>query len=429
MSVPKLRFKEFNGEWTSYTLDMASIEIIDGDRGANYPNSEDFSQNGYCLFLNAKNVTKNGFVFNEKMFISKEKDKSLRKGKLKRSDIVLTTRGTVGNFAIYNEFVSYENIRINSGMVLIRISNRDILPNYLFLYFGSSAFTKNIKRVTFGSAQPQLTVGEIKKFRFGKPSLPEQTKIANFLTTIDDYINQLTRKHALLTQYKKAAMQQIFSQQLRFKDENGEYFADWEEVKFSNVYEFFNTNSFSRDLLAYDDGVVKNIHYGDIHTKFKAGFFLDKEKVPFIKPDVDISKISKDCYCQEGDVIIADASEDYADVGKAIEIISLNGEKVLAGLHTYIARPRKNRMALGFSAYLLRTEKVRVQIQKLATGVSVLGISKTNFGKVVLTLPSKEEQTKIANFLTQLDQQLDQLQQQIDHVKQYKQGLLQQMFV
>lgn len=96
------------------------FEIIDGDRGRFYPKANEFFDKEYCLFLNAKNVTKSGFDFLNNQFISKEKDEQLRKGKLSRNDIVLTTRGTVGNIALYDENIEFENVRINSGMVILR---------------------------------------------------------------------------------------------------------------------------------------------------------------------------------------------------------------------------------------------------------------------------------------------------------------------
>ncbi|MCI4453223.1 restriction endonuclease subunit S, partial [Klebsiella variicola] len=97
--VPKLRFKEYTDKWTLSTLSEAAVQIIDGDRGANYPCSDDFSSSGYCLFLNAGNVTKDGFKFDDVAFITEEKDALLRKGKISRGDLVLTTRGSVGNAA------------------------------------------------------------------------------------------------------------------------------------------------------------------------------------------------------------------------------------------------------------------------------------------------------------------------------------------
>ena len=87
-------------EWKTYKLGDLPIQFIDGDRGKNYPKGEDFSEVGHCLFLNAGNVTKNGWNFSESVYISQEKDNLLRNGKLERGDIVLTTRGTVGNVVL-----------------------------------------------------------------------------------------------------------------------------------------------------------------------------------------------------------------------------------------------------------------------------------------------------------------------------------------
>jgi type I restriction enzyme S subunit len=265
-----------------------------------------------------------------------------------------------------------------------------------------------------------------RKFHF--PCAAEQRKIADFLTAVDGRIGQLSQKKALLEDYKKGAMQQLFTQALRFKDDHGNDFPEWEEKKYSEIYTFQNTNSYSRDLLTYEGGEVRNIHYGDIHTKFRSNFYLSKEVVPFIKPEVELKRISKDCYCRVGDLVIADASEDYADVGKCIEIMEL-GEKTLAGLHTFIARPRKGAMSPGFGGYLMQSREVRLKIMTIAQGTKVLGLSKNMLCNIKLPIPHPDEQTKIANFLTALDRKIESVAQQITHTQTFKKGLLQQMFV
>ena len=103
------------------------IEIIDGDRGDNYPSKKELLKSGFCLFLDAGNVTESGFDFAESVFITEQKDKILRKGKLQRRDIVLMTRGSVGNVALYDDNISFDNIRINSGMLILRCHN-DYIP-------------------------------------------------------------------------------------------------------------------------------------------------------------------------------------------------------------------------------------------------------------------------------------------------------------
>lgn len=209
---------------------------------------------------------------------------------------------------------------------------------------------------------------------------------------------------------------------LRFTGFDG----DWGEKKFSEQFNFHNTNSYSRALLA-EQGEIMNIHYGDIHTKFSMLFDVKEEAVPFLSSEIDTNKIAENQFLQVGDLVIADASEDYKDIGKAIEVINLDNKKVVAGLHTYIARPVE-RCAIGFNGYLMQTFEVREQIKKLATGISVLGISKTNLGKVELKIPCLAEQTKIASFLSAVDEKISQLTQKHQLLSQYKQGMMQKLF-
>jgi len=195
-------------EWKECKITDAPFEIIDGDRGTNYPKQDEFNQNGYCLFLNAKNVTTNGFAFNECYFISKEKDKILRKGKLQRNDIILTTRGTVGNIGFFNERIPYDNIRINSGMVIIRSDPKGILPEYthqLFKYLKG-----DFDVFATGSAQPQLPIRDLKEISFLLPLLPEQRAIAGVLSSLDDKIALLHRQNKTLEGMAEALWRKMF---------------------------------------------------------------------------------------------------------------------------------------------------------------------------------------------------------------------------
>ena len=212
--------------------------------------------------------------------------------------------------------------------------------------------------------------------------------------------------------------------ELRFAGFEGE----WEKKKYKNIYSFITTNSYSISQLNYEDGKVKNIHYGDIHTKFSTLFDLSKELVPFINSDIDISRYKDENYCKEGDLVIADASEDYADIGKTIEIVNLNEENVLAGLHTFLARPKDNRMAIGFSGYMLQCWSVRKQVMTIAQGTKVRGIASGRLGNIFLTIPEKEEQQKIATFLTSIDTRIQQLEKKKTLLEQYKKGVMQKIF-
>lgn len=189
---------------------------------------------------------------------------------------------------------------------------------------------------------------------------------------------------------------------LRFPEFEGE----WEVKKLEELLEFKVTNSFSRENLNYEVGTVKNIHYGDIHTKFQTLFDITKEVVPFINKDLNLGRISDENYCKAGDIIFADASENLDDVGKSIEIININGEKLLSGLHTLLARPKASIFHLGFNGYLFKSNSVRTKIQKESQGSKVLSINVGRISKIELSFPSVNEQEKITTLLSLLDKRI-----------------------
>ncbi|MBA3145559.1 restriction endonuclease subunit S [Salmonella enterica] len=170
-------------------LENAGIQLIDGDRGKNYPKHNDFMENGYCLFLSAKNVTKSGFQFQETAFINETKDCELKAGKLKYGDIVLTTRGTVGNVAYYDSNNPYKHIRINSGMIIIRSDSKLWNPKFLYFILTSAFLQEQIVNLISGSAVPQLPARDIKKFILPVISKNIQDKISNVISALNDKIS------------------------------------------------------------------------------------------------------------------------------------------------------------------------------------------------------------------------------------------------
>ncbi|HHA9801421.1 TPA: restriction endonuclease subunit S [Streptococcus pneumoniae] len=223
----KSRFNEMFGENKIFESIDNLFDIIDGDRGKNYPKSDELFSEEYCLFLNTKNVTKNGFSFDTKQFITKTKDKLLRKGKLERYDIVLTTRGTVGNVAYYDELIKYKHLRINSGMVILRPktpNQKYILPplalqnefaDFVALVDKSKFIihvlrNNNYSRVISGSAQPQLPITKLKKILLPLPPLALQNEFADFVVQVDKSQSQLAIQKSLeeLETLKKSLMQE-----------------------------------------------------------------------------------------------------------------------------------------------------------------------------------------------------------------------------
>ena len=164
-------------EWPLVTFAEAPFSIIDGDRGVNYPKKENFSSDGYCVFLNTKNVRSDGFNFNEVEFITREKDEALRKGRLHRGDVVLTTRGTIGNTSYYDNSIPFDVVRINSGMLIFRSNENKLSGNYLFQFFRSQNFKEQCDAITSGSAQPQLPIRSLNEARLPLPDLGIQQAV------------------------------------------------------------------------------------------------------------------------------------------------------------------------------------------------------------------------------------------------------------
>lgn len=208
--VPELRFAGFADDWEERKLKDIS-EIIDGDRGKNYPSGDDFKNNGHTLFLSATNVTKQGFVFKKNQYITNLKSESLGNGKVKLNDIILTSRGSIGHIGFYDEKINEKipQARINSGMLILR-TDKFNSPNFIAQFLKSPLGIKQIKLISFGSAQPQLTKKDIKKFKITLPKIEEQQKIGSLLKQIDNTIALHQRKLDLLKEQKKGCLQKMF---------------------------------------------------------------------------------------------------------------------------------------------------------------------------------------------------------------------------
>lgn len=210
---------------------------------------------------------------------------------------------------------------------------------------------------------------------------------------------------------------------LRFK----EFCGEWEEKRLGDVFKFMPTNSFSRNDLNYIEGDIYNIHYGDIHMIYPTITDAQKETFPYINREKKLD-VCSELLCEDGDVLLADASEDYDDIGKAIEIINVGDKKIVSGLHTIFMKDYKKIYANKFRGFMMNSNSVRKQIKVLAAGAKVLGISKSNISKVKMPLPSLPEQTKIADFLSTVDEKIQNQKDKITHLENIKKGFMQKIF-
>lgn len=209
----KTKFENGIPEGWSYVRFGKAIDIIDGDRGVNYPKQEEIYPEGDCLFLNAGNVTTKGFDFSACSYITKEKDSILRKGKLQHGDVVLTTRGTVGNVAFYNETMTFSEMRINSGMVILR--NLGVVSTgYIYTALRHEYLQKLMTLYASGSAQPQLPIKDMKRMKIIKPDAKTMERFTEMSADIYNQISLLIMKNQTLAKQRDMLLPRLMSGKL-----------------------------------------------------------------------------------------------------------------------------------------------------------------------------------------------------------------------
>ncbi len=205
---------------------------------------------------------------------------------------------------------------------------------------------------------------------------------------------------------------------------------EWSVVPFGDVFQLLPTYSFSRnDLADFDEqGSFYYIHYGDIHSLYDMPIInllnSNSQKVPKLKKSISIKQPN---FLKTGDLVIADASEDYDGVGKCIEIGNVNPKSSIAGLHTIVARDQKDNTKEGFRTYILKNPIIAKNLKRIATGTSVYGISKTELSKFDIILPNNPEQQKIAEILSTWDTAIQKLDSLIKAKEKQKKALMQQL--
>ena len=430
--VPKRRFPEFRdaGDWMTKILDNqgAFRSSLTGKT------AKDFDT-GDAAFIPYMNVFSNTFSdisdLRSVNVGSYESQNAVAKG-----DVFFTISSEIPEEAGMSSVLLEEiaNCYLNSFCALFRFDDGKS-PNPVFLgYLLRSALARaHLSRGAQGATRYNISKATFRSLPLQLPSGPEQQKIADCLGSLDDLIAAEGRKLEALRQHKQGLMQQLFPRpgetvpRLRFP----EFRADttWLAPQLADLYNFKRTNTLSRDNLNYEFGTIRNIHYGDIHTKFKALFKLENEHVPYANLDVTPDGFDNDAFCEEGDIVFADASEDLDGVGKAIEVVSLNGERVVAGTHTILATRRGSVPVVGFGGQLFQSAAVRAGIKREAQGAKVYGISANRISVIPVPVPPTEaEQQRIATCLSSLEDVLAAQARTIDALKQQKQGLLQQLF-
>lgn len=323
---------------------------------------------------------------------------------LKEGDIVvgLNRPITNGNLKIaripskYNNFMLYQR----AGKIVYKAGcDKDF--SYILL---SQEILKHTLVEAVGSDQPFISTSKLDKWKIMMPmNIEEQEKIGVYFSNLDHIITLHQRKYDKLVVIKKSMLEKMFPKDGQTKPEirfSG-FTDDWEQRKLGDILVSLQNNTLSRADLSNKDGVAKNVHYGDILIKFGEVLDVSKESLPMISDEGVLTKY-KSSYLQNGDVIVADTSED-STVGKCSEIAGLNGEIVVSGLHTIPYRPVEQ-FASGYLGYYLNSSAYHSQLIPLMQGIKVTSISKSAVHDTDIIYPkAKEEQSKIGKYFQSLD--------------------------
>ncbi|WP_180057872.1 MULTISPECIES: restriction endonuclease subunit S [unclassified Acinetobacter] len=396
MPTPKLRFKEFDGDWTKVGLDKIS-KVFDGTHQT--PN---YVESG-IKFVSVENIHA---PYESDKFITEEAFNKDFKNKPEPNDILMTriTAGEIGATAIVDD---REPLAYYVSLALIRPTAKVTTP-FLNQYIGTPFFKNELhKRIIHVAFPKKINLGDINECLVSCPEKQEeQTKIASFLSAVDEKISQLMQKYQLLSQYKQGMMQKLFSQQLRFKADDGSEFGEWEEKKLGEISKTFSGGTPQSSNKSFYEGTIPFIKSGEI----------SKNTTEQCINDLALEKSSAKLV-KKGDLLYAL----YGATSGQVAISQIDGAINQAVL--CIRSELNTKYLLNF--LLLKKEEILTTYLQGGQG----NLSASILKEIYIPTPCLEEQTKIANFLSAIDQKIEVVAEQIEQAKIWKKGLLQQMFV
>ena len=426
--TPSIRFKGFTDPWEQRKFgDTCKINGRIGFRG--YTEKDIISKEaGGVLTFSPTNIVENKLTMECKnTYITRDKYEESPEIMVKNGDILFVKTGsTLGKSALVTRLE--EDASINPQIVVMRV--KEGIEAFMSNILITQGILKQVAAVRIGGAVPTMTETELKNFEYFAPtSDKEKMQIGTIFADIDHLITLHQRKYNKLLNVKKSMLEKMFPKngsnipEIRFKG-----FTDpWEQRKLGDLLASLQNNTLSRADLSSESGVAKNVHYGDVLTKFGEVLDISKEKLPMISDKSVLTKY-KASFLQNGDVIVADTAED-STVGKCSEIAGLNGEVVLSGLHTIPYRPME-KFATGYLGYYLNSGTYHNQLIPLMQGIKVTSISRTAIQDTKIVYPkSIDEQALIGNYFQSLDNLITLHQRELEKLQNIKKSMLEKMFV
>ena len=412
--VPKLRFPKFDGEWETIKLG----ELFSFKNGIN-ADKEKYGRG--AKFISVLDIIDNHYITYDNILGSVEiTEKEFEKNEVTYGDILFQrsseTREEVGQANVY---LDKERSAVFGGFVIRGKKKADYQPIFMNYLLKTWLARKEITTKSGGSTRYNVGQDILRDVVIYSTSLPEQQKIAVFLSSVDKKIQQLNCKKLLLEQYKKGVMQKLFSRELRFKDENGNDYTDWEEKRFydllSEVLDFRGRTplklgkEWGGEILSLSANNVKD-GYIDLDAECNLGSYELYDKW--------MGKVN----LEEGDIIFTME----APLGKAL-LLPDSKKYILS--QRVIAFKTTSDISNRFLIQLIWSIQFQNKINRLSTGSTAKGINQKSLKMVRIKIPCLVEQQKIALVLSNIDKKIKAIQTQLNQTQQFKKGLLQQMFV
>ncbi|WP_373530039.1 restriction endonuclease subunit S [Nostoc sp.] len=406
-NMPVLRFPEFQGDWKDKILAEAS-QIQTGPFGSQLKNEQYITGGTPVVTVeHIKNFYIDNFDYPSVTNLDRER---LKKYTLNSGDLVFSRVGSVDLSACVEDH--QEGWLFSSRMLRVR-PNQKLKPKFLAYFLQQTKVRRYIIRISVGSTMPSLNTEILQNLPIKYCSLEEQEKIASFLGAVDRRLTQLRRKQELLQTYKRGVMQKIFSQEIRFKQDNGAFFPNWQETTLGKVANFSKGKGLPKEDLV-ESGNLQCIRYAELYTLYDE--VIDKV---FSSTNVDPGNL---ILSLENDVIIPASGESAIEIAKAA-CVKISGVALGGDLNII-----KSSINGEFLAYYLNHYRKK-DIARVAQGNTVVHLYSSQLAQIEIEIPSQEEQKKIVKFLTMINQKIKAVSQQIDHTEEFKKGLLQKMFV
>lgn len=403
-NVPALRFPEFEGDWKEVRMQGLQIDGYDITYGILKP--EEFVVGGIAM-LQIKDILHNKADLTNLHLISDKLHKQYKRTVIDENDIVLSVVGTIGRVAKIPGTLKGMNIHRNLALLKI---NHHSSSDFIYQILISSKVQREIDKKVIGSTQQLYNLKDLRNLEFCLPSLQEQQKIASFLSVADDKIQQLSKKKELLERYKKGVMQQIFSQQIRFKDDNGNDFPEWEEKRLGNY------------LIKHDEKSTETNQY-PVLTSARTGLHFQKDY--YSGNEVASTDSTGYNVVPRGYFTYRHMSDDLIF---KFNINDLCDKGIVSTLYPVFTTNEK--LDSKFLRYKLNEGnefKNYAILQKQGGSRTYMYYNKLE--NLKLMLPIFEEQKKITCFLSTFDSKIYLIDKQLEQAQQFKKGLLQQMFV